>query len=133
MTNDEKSTKSENKRKTCLLDSLFGFHSSFVIRDSVICSQRVLTPPEPGGAVSADTNDASRAGVWPGGQSVFKYATRAVVCAGERFLPYAGIFPRPCSTCLINWSSVSRVATASRAGPRCPPSPPRLWQFRHCM
>src|SRR6266542_4054971 len=43
------------------------------------------------------------------------------------------MLPPPCSTWRTSWSRVSRVPTPSRAGPRLPPSPPRLWQFRHCL
>ena len=44
-------------------------------------------------------SEASLAGVWPDGWSVSRNATRAVVSAGFRFFPYAGILPPPCSTC----------------------------------
>src|SRR5271170_2139989 len=75
----------------------------------------------------------SRAGGWPCGCIVLRNATIALTSAGLRFLPYAGMLPPPWMICRTIWSRVRRVAVASRAGPRRPPSPPSEWQLRHCL
>src|SRR5438445_5983179 len=46
-------------------------------------------------APSAACCEASRAGGCPAGCSVARNATKAVVSAGLKFFPYAGIFPPP--------------------------------------
>src|SRR6202166_1518756 len=82
---------------------------------------------------STASRDASRAGACPAGCKVLRNDTSAVVCAGLRLLPYAGMLPPPWMTWRMSWSCVSRTATLSRAGPRCPPLSPREWQLRHCF
>src|SRR5262249_7224086 len=79
---------------------------------------------------------AGRAGSAPAGRRFSRNSTRAVISAGLISLRYAGMLPPPGVPLLIwsiNWSRVSRVPTAVRSGPRCPPLPSRAWQLRQFL
>ena len=75
----------------------------------------------------------SRAAGTFAGRKVCMKATRAVTSCGADFCQRRACCRRLESLAGSTGRRSSRVATPSSAGPRKPPWPPRLWQFRHCL